>query len=303
MNGLATKSEFMGKQTFNSGEITYSVTIKLFKFCPWNDFVSTVTKTNVLSIVCGTSSFLILSWFPLKISFGMNPLKTSKQVMTWLCFFPADERTSNWKKLSYLALILVILIAMITIVLGSGSFFVRFLASDLELALYAVFQLSSCGPLLYLCNIFLLSRHRISIIFESLTKIHRLRKKNDQINAFRFIYNPIFLKYRWKGRLLHVFGAGQYSERMDMEYLQKMRFHSVYRPRINDHYFCMVFHENPWYLRCRSITAYDTSWVRVRKFPMYIIPLNNCWKIFFSTFQFALESTDTTWPFRWSSVF
>lgn len=116
----------------------------------------------------------------------MKPFRTNQQVMTWLCFYPADETTSNWKKLSHISVISVILIAMATIVLASGLFFIRHFSSNLELALYAVFQLSSCGCFLYSCISFLLSRHRVPIIFQNLAKIYRLRK---EMRFIRFCYS------------------------------------------------------------------------------------------------------------------
>lgn len=112
------------------------------------------------------------SWFESE----MVPLEMNRRVLMWLCVYPTDEKTSEWKKLAHVALTCITIISMVTIVLASGRFLIEYLSIDLEMALYSVFQISSCGSFLYACLIVLVSRQRILFIFENLTNIYRSSK-------------------------------------------------------------------------------------------------------------------------------
>lgn len=106
----------------------------------------------------------------------MEPLKINQQVLTWLCIFPANEATSKRKKLAYIGLALTTVVSMSIITLGSMVFFVKYVLTDLESALYALFQIFDCGGFLYACLVFYLSRHRIPSIFVNLAEIYRSSK-------------------------------------------------------------------------------------------------------------------------------
>lgn len=134
----------------------------------------------------------------------MEPLKTNQQVLTWLCVFPADQMTSKRKQLAYICLALTTVLSMSTISSGSVVFFVKYASTDLENALYALFQIFDCVGFLYACLVFFLSRHRIPSMFVNLAKIYRSSKNrcgfdwNDKSVDSKFDFDSfsIFFKFR-----------------------------------------------------------------------------------------------------------
>lgn len=164
--------------------------------------------------------------------------------MTWISFHPAVEGTSTWKKLTYIALLLSIFIVMIILVVGSVLFIIEYVISDLELALFAVFQVDACVAILYYSIVLLLSRHRLVAIFENLAKIYRLRKKNHEITIFRSKFNSFSLKLRRKRRKVHIFNSNKCTVRMDVAHLLWCDDHDVNRTFIRVHWFNVIFHEN-----------------------------------------------------------
>lgn len=57
-------------------------------------------------------------------------------------------------------------------ILSSAFFILKYLSIDLELALYALYQITSTGTVLYASVIVFFSRHRIPVIFNNLANIY-----------------------------------------------------------------------------------------------------------------------------------
>lgn len=108
----------------------------------------------------------------------MVPLAIHKRVWTWLCVYPIDESTSKWKKLVYIIFTLVILAANLSIIPASVAFAMKFVSTDLEGSLHALFQITACTGIIFAMFSGFILRHKISTIFEQLTEIYN-RSKNQ----------------------------------------------------------------------------------------------------------------------------
>lgn len=102
----------------------------------------------------------------------MRPLEASQRVLTWLCVYPADESTSRWEKVTYVAGYTSVLLGNIGNLAASALYFVGYLQIDLEKSLYAVAQMAALASGVYIMGIALLLRHRIVIVFDGLVKIY-----------------------------------------------------------------------------------------------------------------------------------
>lgn len=105
----------------------------------------------------------------------MDPLKTTKQVLTWLCVYPTDQFTSEWKKMGFVIFSLVCFVLNLNGLAASAAYFLTYVSDDLESALYALFQTDSLTAIAFTHILILLSRREIVAIFENLSKIYDAR--------------------------------------------------------------------------------------------------------------------------------
>lgn len=103
----------------------------------------------------------------------MTPLKTHKQIWTWLCVCPPNKNTSKWKRVAYMILASAIIAFEFTAVIASLAFIVKFMRTDFEGCLHALFQCIGYVGITAVMIIALISRRKIFWIFEELTKIHQ----------------------------------------------------------------------------------------------------------------------------------
>lgn len=117
-------------------------------------------------------AFLLIIWL-VQIEYllsKMYPLKTTKQVLTWLCVYPASTKTPV--KIIWCILFSVIFcIVNLNGVAASGAYFLKYAASDLESALYALFQVDSLTATAYMNVVLLVSHREIIEIFDGLNQI------------------------------------------------------------------------------------------------------------------------------------
>lgn len=106
----------------------------------------------------------------------MKPLKTSQQVMTWLCMCSADESISKMKRIFYAGFTLIVLSLAFLGLLTSIGFLVKYASDDLENALYAIFQVGAYAAMLNSIIVGLINRHRIATIFIELSKLYSASK-------------------------------------------------------------------------------------------------------------------------------
>lgn len=103
----------------------------------------------------------------------MIPLKRTKQVLTWLCVYPADKSASKSTRLKHIVFSSVLFILNLNGLAASAAYFLKFVSNDLESALYALFQTDSLTAIAYTNIVLLLSQHKIVPVFEGLTQIYK----------------------------------------------------------------------------------------------------------------------------------
>lgn len=101
----------------------------------------------------------------------MNPLQTTKLILTWLCIYPAHQPISNRLKLAHVSVSVLLFIFNLNGLIASVAYFLKFVASDLESALYAMFQADTLMATAYTNIDLLFSKDEIVAIFVGLTGI------------------------------------------------------------------------------------------------------------------------------------
>lgn len=102
----------------------------------------------------------------------MKPLETSQRVLTWLYVYPANESTSRWKIVAYRTCFLAVLFGNIGNLTASAAYFVEYVTTNLEQALYSVAQIACYTGAVHRIGTTYLLRHRIPIVFDGLAKIY-----------------------------------------------------------------------------------------------------------------------------------
>lgn len=102
----------------------------------------------------------------------MEPLATSRRVMTWLCMYPADVNTSKMTRILYAVCTFTSGTLIFLSFVASVAFIVRYLSVDLEGCLYAVFQVASQIAVLNAMIVAVFNQNRIAMIFTKLSHIY-----------------------------------------------------------------------------------------------------------------------------------
>lgn len=102
----------------------------------------------------------------------MKPLVTNQRVLTWLCVYPGEKTTSKIKQLAYIIFSLIVFSGILSSLIASVAYFMKFVSIDLEVALYAVSQIAAAASVLYAIVMTYFSRHGIASIFHKLSEIY-----------------------------------------------------------------------------------------------------------------------------------
>lgn len=134
---------------------------------------------------------IILSSFG-GVQVKMEPLSTNQRVLRWLCICPATKNTSEsikWARVLFSWTIFTLnLFAFVLPVL----FFVKFISTDLESCLYALFQIPTTGNIVYMTIIAFFLRHKITAVFENLSIIYAA-SKNQNINSIGQTFQSLLI--------------------------------------------------------------------------------------------------------------
>lgn len=106
---------------------------------------------------------------------------TNRLVLTWLCVCPAGEAVSKFKKCSYFLFSFIVFFGILSSLIGSITFFLKYVSNDLEVALYAVSQIAAATSVLYAIVMTLFSRQGIAHMFEKLTNIYNESIASNQM--------------------------------------------------------------------------------------------------------------------------
>ena len=100
----------------------------------------------------------------------MIPLRTTQLMLTVFGLLQ-DENTPNWKKFAYVVFSFICLVLVVIHVAASVVFAMEFLSIDLERALYAIYQILTWSPLIYMSLVTLLLRRKITAFIQEVTMI------------------------------------------------------------------------------------------------------------------------------------
>ena len=118
----------------------------------------------------------------------MQPLATTKRIMTWLCMCPSDESTSRQKRV-YIAYSSAVLIINLISFSASLAYCIQFFYTDFEGAAFA-FMVDIAGVgLIYSMIIAILMRQQILNIFTCLSTIYNSSKNQNMKEKFIFVRN------------------------------------------------------------------------------------------------------------------
>lgn len=102
----------------------------------------------------------------------MKPLVTAKRMLTWLSVFPIDKNVSITKRLGYMSFTAIILTCLLSAMISSSVFFVKYISIDLQQSLYAVLHLTLVVQALYMYAVIYRMRNKTKLAFEHLTNIY-----------------------------------------------------------------------------------------------------------------------------------
>lgn len=123
----------------------------------------------------------------------MEPLKLSQQVFTYICVRPAQEGTSQWKKIFYFIFTCVIFLAIVVFVTFAIIYLKQIMFSDMKESLYALFQIIAFSDALYGFAVMILCRCKINLMFDQLSDIYRECKNRFKIQFYFFQINSLKL--------------------------------------------------------------------------------------------------------------
>lgn len=102
----------------------------------------------------------------------MKPLASIQLIFSWISVYPATNETVAWKKFVFKAFPMVLIAGNLTGLISSSIFFLKFITTDLEGSLYALFQIAGQLNMTNAIVTTFVYRHRISAMFKSLADIY-----------------------------------------------------------------------------------------------------------------------------------
>lgn len=113
----------------------------------------------------------------------MNVLFTNRRIFSLLCIPAAIEPSSLWNKAINITFSIAILTIQLSIFTASALFFIKFIESDFENSLYALFQVAAAISGIYTIFAAFLLRNKILWILNKYQSVYERNKK-----TFLFIY-------------------------------------------------------------------------------------------------------------------
>lgn len=111
----------------------------------------------------------------------MQPLEMNRRVLRWFCLYPANDDADRGMKLFYVMNAVVHIMVSLAGISASAVFFWKWVSIDIELALYAFWQIVLHVMLTYAFTVLLFSRSKIKWTFETLFTIYDTSK--DQLSS------------------------------------------------------------------------------------------------------------------------
>lgn len=103
---------------------------------------------------------------------NMKPLASNQRILTWLCVLPSKENTSKWKKQVYIALVLALIVADLTIFTSSFLYVLKFMSIDLIETSNGFIQCFAAIPMGNAIIVAFIYRHKIQKVFKQLSTFY-----------------------------------------------------------------------------------------------------------------------------------
>lgn len=103
----------------------------------------------------------------------MQPLKTNRRILVWLCLCSESETRSKFQKSLSVLLTSIVVASFVVGLISSVTYLWRFLSIDLQGSLFALYQTVGFFDILYAFIVMFISRHKIEAIFNNLEQIYR----------------------------------------------------------------------------------------------------------------------------------
>lgn len=122
----------------------------------------------------------------------IQSLVTNRRLLAWLCLYPAPGATSSLKRSAYIVLSAVVCFSTICALASSTAYFIKFMSTDLEESLCALFQVSCFSNVTYVIIVAYFLKSKIVAILNDLDSIY------DACKIFENILSPsIFIRYKF----------------------------------------------------------------------------------------------------------
>lgn len=106
----------------------------------------------------------------------MNPLKTNKQVLTWLSGIPPDLASSKRKRIAYITFTLFVILGNLFGFLAGAIFIYKNFSTNFEKTIFALLNTVTCGSALYQSIVTVILRCKLTAIFQGLSAIYKESK-------------------------------------------------------------------------------------------------------------------------------
>lgn len=102
----------------------------------------------------------------------MNPLSLNRKILIWLCVCPRESEENSRQKIERYIFTCTVILASILTFTSSLAFFLKFVSTNLESALYASSVVIAILGALYINLIALFTRKKITLIFTNLSQLY-----------------------------------------------------------------------------------------------------------------------------------
>lgn len=106
-----------------------------------------------------------------------KPLEACQRALTYVSVCAADENTSKWKRVFFKVYPLIMTSILLSMLIVSIAYFLRFVSTDLESTLSCLYQIVAFSSLLYSIIVTCFMRQSLLAMFESLEEIYDASKK------------------------------------------------------------------------------------------------------------------------------
>lgn len=127
-----------------------------------------------------------LGYLNAQIAFAkMEPLKTSKWLLTCMCIYPAAKATSRMKRLAYVMFAGLVIFGQFSGTFPHLAFFLINQSTDLEGSLSAFMGFTTFMAVDYIILSFYVQQEQVTNIFHHLSTIYDSRKYCTVLNTLR----------------------------------------------------------------------------------------------------------------------